>query len=237
MARNGELNRADLVLVDGWAYLERRTAAAWNAGCDKLQRLGYARPSITAPDGAYRDLAGQVYWRTYWCNLHKCGNAAPPGYSNHGWARAADIFKVYLWPRAILRSVFQEMGFIFDVPSEDWHMRHDGREIPGYAQTAGSTPYSTIPIQEDDMYTDADRARDNATATTVAAIHAALFTTDPTSRGSSAGVLSVLGKLEQPIIATRDGMFLATETSFGTPGGVLKSLREILDQLEKARAE
>lgn len=40
---------------------------------------------------AYRDYAGQVYQRQRWCSLGKCGNAAEPGTSNHGWALAADF--------------------------------------------------------------------------------------------------------------------------------------------------
>lgn len=40
---------------------------------------------------AYRDYAGQVEAREDWCSRGKCGNAAEPGTSNHGWALAADF--------------------------------------------------------------------------------------------------------------------------------------------------
>lgn len=40
---------------------------------------------------AYRDYAGQVEQREIWCSRNKCGNAAEPGTSNHGWALAADL--------------------------------------------------------------------------------------------------------------------------------------------------
>lgn len=40
---------------------------------------------------AYRDYAGQVEMRDYWCARGKCGNAALPGTSNHGWALAVDL--------------------------------------------------------------------------------------------------------------------------------------------------
>jgi hypothetical protein len=43
------------------------------------------------PVQCYRDYANQVYWRNYWCNVGICGNAAPPGSSNHGWGKAADF--------------------------------------------------------------------------------------------------------------------------------------------------
>ncbi len=43
------------------------------------------------PVQCYRDYANQVYWRDYWCNVGICDNAATPGYSNHGWGKAADF--------------------------------------------------------------------------------------------------------------------------------------------------
>lgn len=157
--RNGRLDPSTLTGVDGWARLEDRCAAAWTAGCDKMQRLGFARPSITAPDGAYRTFEQQQYWKKYWTARGHPGNAATPGYSNHGMGTAVDIWNVSKWPQVTLRSVFREFGFIFDVPSEAWHMRHDGRSIPAYTSTAGSSPFSTIPTPpEDDMFNDTDRA-------------------------------------------------------------------------------
>ena len=43
------------------------------------------------PVQCYRDYANQVYWRSYWCKLGICANAATPGFSNHGWGKAADF--------------------------------------------------------------------------------------------------------------------------------------------------
>ncbi len=43
------------------------------------------------PVQCYRDYANQVYWRSYWCAVGICANAATPGYSNHGWGKAADF--------------------------------------------------------------------------------------------------------------------------------------------------
>jgi hypothetical protein len=43
------------------------------------------------PVQCYRDFANQEYWRTYWCDRGLCENAATPGYSNHGWGKAADF--------------------------------------------------------------------------------------------------------------------------------------------------
>lgn len=126
MSANGKLDLKSLVLVDGWAYLIPNTAVAWNGACDEMVALGYPRPAITAPDGAYRDLPGQRYWKKYWTDRGLPGNAATPGYSDHGWGTDADIFKVYLYPRAVLREVFARWGFTFNVPHELWHIHHDG---------------------------------------------------------------------------------------------------------------
>ncbi len=43
------------------------------------------------PEECYRNYAGQVYWRNYWCARKACGNAAVPGTSNHGWGKAVDL--------------------------------------------------------------------------------------------------------------------------------------------------
>jgi len=98
---------------------------------------------------------------------------------------------------------------------EPWHY-----DIDMVATSSGGT---TIPVQEDDMYDDNDRKRDNTIAIQMQAVHDAIFTTSPTSRGSL-GVLAELKKLD-------DALFKTDPTSFGTPGGVLKTLRTVTDKL------
>ncbi|MEZ5141847.1 MAG: M15 family metallopeptidase [Acidimicrobiales bacterium] len=39
----------------------------------------------------YRDYAGQVAARQYWCSLGQCYMAAVPGTSMHGWGKAVDF--------------------------------------------------------------------------------------------------------------------------------------------------
>jgi hypothetical protein len=43
------------------------------------------------PTSCYRDYAGQVAARQYWCGLGACHMAAVPGTSNHGWGKAIDL--------------------------------------------------------------------------------------------------------------------------------------------------
>jgi hypothetical protein len=81
----------------------------------------------------YRDYAGQVYWRTWWCNVGKCGNAAVPGTSNHGWGKAIDFHDLsgglptsgaaYRWMRANAG----RFGFVNPIlTNESWHWEWDG---------------------------------------------------------------------------------------------------------------
>jgi hypothetical protein len=89
----------------------------------------------------YRDYAGQVYWRTWWCNVGKCGNAAVPGTSNHGWGKAIDIHDAsgglpttgaaYKW----LKANAGRFGYINPIlTNEAWHWEWvgDGGTMGGY---------------------------------------------------------------------------------------------------------
>lgn len=66
----------------------------------------------------------QWYFRGYWCAQGACGNAATPGYSNHGAARAVDIPP---GTRAIFDRSNGELGFwkpCSDAAHESWHYLH-----------------------------------------------------------------------------------------------------------------
>lgn len=99
-----------------------------------VQQFGYNLPVSSA----YRDYAGQVYWRNYWCSQGNCGNAAAPGTSNHGWAVAIDIgvpitgwtHPIYLWMKANapkwgwVHPAWAEPGG--SGPDEAWHWEYTG---------------------------------------------------------------------------------------------------------------
>ena len=119
-------------------------------------------------------------------------------------------------------------------PHLHWELRWDrlwtgGRVVNPW--TLNPQTFVTPPQEEDDMFTDADRKLLRETAAKANASYDALFKEGPTSRGSSAGVLKVLGQIEGPIKATYDAQFKETETSRGTPGGTLVNDRIILEQL------
>lgn len=103
---------------------------------------------------AYRDLAGQQYQRARWCGQGKCGNAAVPGTSNHGWGKAVDLGNLggyngesYLWLKANSTAfgwhhpAFMEPGG--KGPFEPWHWEfRGGGGSAGVAQASFRTPAS-----------------------------------------------------------------------------------------------
>jgi hypothetical protein len=94
----------------------------------------------------YRDYAGQVYWRNWWCNVGKCGNAAVPGTSNHGWGKAIDFHDLsgglptngaaYRW----LKANAGRFGWNNPIlTNEAWHWEWvgDGGTMGGYQIRSG----------------------------------------------------------------------------------------------------
>lgn len=100
----------------------------------------------------YRTYDQQVYQKQRWTNLGFPGNAAAPGYSNHGnWdIGAVDWSSNNVGAR---ESIALRYGLVHDISNESWHAtkRSEGtRPLPELADfgLAGLTP---TPIPEDDM--------------------------------------------------------------------------------------
>lgn len=102
----------------------------------------------------YRDYAGQVEQRELWCARGSCGNAAPPGTSNHGWALAGDFGgPLYEWDSPEhdwMEEHAAEYGYINpdwaapDLKNEPWHWDFWGVEGGG----DGSNPSAEGDAQE-----------------------------------------------------------------------------------------
>ncbi len=113
------------------------------------------------PVQCYRDYAGQVYWRTYWCNLGTCGNAAVPGTSNHGWGKATDLHDAsgglpttgsgYRW----LKANAGRFGWNWPInTNEPWHWEWvgDGGTMHGYQIRPGLFTYPlTVGMRNDEV--------------------------------------------------------------------------------------
>jgi hypothetical protein len=115
------------------------------AACDELVSGGFARPTISTPDGAYRTFAQQQYWATYWAAAGKPDNASTPGFSNHGWGTCVDISDATQYPQDTLRSVMARHGFAHDYTPEAWHFHHTSTNPAdtGHTLIAAATPVST----------------------------------------------------------------------------------------------
>jgi LAS superfamily LD-carboxypeptidase LdcB len=85
--RNGYLPTSILYSYDSTCQLYCPAAGSFTAMLNAAHQAGV----MLEPVQGYRDYAGQIYMRQYWCNEGICENAATPGSSNHGWAKAADL--------------------------------------------------------------------------------------------------------------------------------------------------
>jgi len=107
---------------------------------------------------------------------------------------------------------------------------------PNYPNTASAGNGSSTSIQEDDMFTDADRALLVDTHFLAKANYDAMFTTGPTSRGTDKGVLGMLADLKRLEQIQYDVDFKTDPVTLldGSvlPGGDLKTADETHDMVE-----
>lgn len=111
--------------------LENQAASGWNS-----MALAAGEPLPTnGCDSAFRPLERQVYWRSYWCSLGSCGNAAVPGTSNHGIGLAVDVPQ---FVRGYIDLHGKRFGYCkcwSDAAHEWWHVLFNpdayGRPNPG----------------------------------------------------------------------------------------------------------
>ena len=134
---------AECRVLDEIAAPLQALLAAANADGVALQpeTSSFLPPGVQGPpriESCYRSFEMQEWWRSYYCSIGKCGNAAVPGTSKHGFGRAVDFqdqggeltFQSpgYVW----LAEHADEYGF-FQPESvqqdganpEAWHWEHD----------------------------------------------------------------------------------------------------------------
>lgn len=89
---NGRIPASALRPIPGNGRLVIAAAMAYTAMYLAAKRAGV---SLTIIEGAirrtYREYAAQVAARRMWCAQGRCGNAAVPGTSNHGWGITVDL--------------------------------------------------------------------------------------------------------------------------------------------------
>jgi hypothetical protein len=74
---NGYLPASALLAIPG-GRLARVEAELWNLYVEDFYRRHGYTPVPNGPDSSYRPFARQVYWKSYWCGLGHCENAAWP---------------------------------------------------------------------------------------------------------------------------------------------------------------
>ena len=87
---NGRFPASALAPINGGAMLGKREAALFMALSAHGVKRGRPPCRVNGPLSGYRNLSGQVAMRRSWCARGHCGNAAVPGHSNHGAAKATD---------------------------------------------------------------------------------------------------------------------------------------------------
>lgn len=152
---NGYIPASALTAIP-WNTARRLRTDAANAliALNDAYRGAFGRDLVL--NDAYRDFAGQVEARNYWCGQGNCGFAAVPGTSNHGWAVAIDIGvkrtdwtnPTYVWMKT------NAPGFGWTHPAwaepggahpEAWHWEYTGAFVP--------TPTPEEEMAIEDLYT------------------------------------------------------------------------------------
>lgn len=107
-------------------YTQKKLAV--NGCASAYRRVGHQGDGPPLPE----NYGTQWYFREFWCLLGKCGNAAPPGTSNHGWGKAVDVPP---WVRTVIDNNGFRFGFCkisrsihgvlcsSDASHESWHVR------------------------------------------------------------------------------------------------------------------
>jgi peptidoglycan hydrolase-like protein with peptidoglycan-binding domain len=81
-----------------------------------------------------RDYSAQVYWKNYWTQRGKPGNAAAPGFSNHGLGVCADISPMPARGTASfnrIAAVFARYNIHFNYTPENWHVQDLNISVAG----------------------------------------------------------------------------------------------------------
>jgi hypothetical protein len=84
---NGQLSTSMLATVGTGCTVYSRVAASMTQMIAAAQKDGV----VLRGNSCYRDYAGQVSAREFWCGQGSCAMAAVPGTSNHGWGKAVDF--------------------------------------------------------------------------------------------------------------------------------------------------
>ncbi len=135
---NGRIPAAALISV-GRGFLLERTAALQFLAARAFILLARGIDILDYVSETYRDWDGQVFQRERWTRLGKPNNAAVPGNSIHGWAKAIDFNADALMAAGIydyVMGVLEQFGFIRDVVGESWHVSFREAQVTTWADSS-----------------------------------------------------------------------------------------------------
>lgn len=138
---NGRIPSSALMGIPGNGRLLRAAAVAYCALWLAGKRAGV---DLTLIEGeirrTYREFAAQVKARAMWCAVGKCGNAAPPGTSNHGLGITVDLMTL------AQRAFIDRRGAMYgwskrwsDAAWEWWHVKWQAGHYRGGLPTGART--------------------------------------------------------------------------------------------------
>lgn len=187
---------------------------------------------------------------TYWLKPGQA-TAAVPGTSNHGWGCAvdvtglggfsspryeefADVASRYGWTNSEGRSIGEPWHWV-DVGNA--HLVKNGLTVGGVIPVVPDVT-APAPLEEDDMYTDADRARDTATYNWLQEMHPPVVTDLPQVKAQVdalqvADTRSRIGNLQYAVgllLARNPATVTAKDIAAAIPADLAKS---VADELAK----
>jgi hypothetical protein len=126
VASNGRLPASALARIPGNGWLRKDAARAYIAMALVIRRKRGVDMAIYegAMRRTYRPFAAQQSARSYWCSRGRCGNAAVPGTSNHGWGLSVDLMS--LAQRRAVDALGAPFGWAkrwSDAAHEWWHLK------------------------------------------------------------------------------------------------------------------
>jgi len=139
---NGRIPLDKLTAIGGGLSLEHKAAVSWISARAAVFAETGIMPIVSTPDGAYRDIVGQVRQKQAAIRDGDPRRAAAPGHSTHGTGISVDINNITRYNLAQLERIMARFGFRRNIPFESWHFTHDGTTLAGSTGTR---------IEENDM--------------------------------------------------------------------------------------